>query len=76
MNSCCKDNWINIAGGEVGCEVCGNETFFTDLGISAQEIISVGGYDEPEKDGSIPTHDLEMIAFFKECEEKRKNDWN
>jgi hypothetical protein len=71
-NPCCKDNWINIAGGEVSCEKCGDETFFTDLGITAAEIISAGGYDEPQKDGTIPDHDLEMIEFFKKCEKEKK----
>lgn len=52
----------------VSCEKCGDETFFTELGISAEEIISAGGYNQLEKDGTIPDHDLEMIAFFKKCE--------
>ena len=69
INSCCKDNWINIAGGEVACEKCGEENFFTKLGITADEIIYAGGYDEPDKsDGKIPEHDLKMIKFFKEQE--------
>ena len=71
FNACCKDNWVNIAGGQVFCESCGEENFFTTLGISADEIISSGGYDEVDrKTGKIPEHDLEMIKFFKEQEKQ------
>lgn len=71
INSCCKNNWVNIAGGQVFCEACGEENFFTTLGISADEIISAGGYNEPDrKTGTIPEHDLEMIKFFNEKEKQ------
>ena len=70
INPCCKDNWVNMAGGMVACEECGNEYFFTELGISADEIISSGGYDEPDKDGAVPEHDQEMIRFFKKSEKE------
>ena len=70
MNHYCQNFWINIAGGEVHCECCHKDSFFTDLGISAEEIISAGGYDELEKDGSIPEHDLGMIQYFYECEKE------
>lgn len=72
MNHNCKNWWINNAGGQVICDVCGNEYHFANLGITAKEIIHAGEYDLVEQDG-IPEHDLEMIQFFKEEEEARKS---
>ena len=65
MNHKCKNNWINVAGGTVLCEICEKEYFFTELKITAKEIIHAGGYDTIDDDG-IPEHDLEMIQFFEE----------
>lgn len=67
MNHKCINFWINVAGGIVYCDFCGKEYFFTDLGITAKEIIHVGGYDTIDENG-IPKHDMEMIQFFKEQE--------
>lgn len=71
INKCCKDNWINVAGGVVCCEECGEENFFTDLGITADEIISAGGYNHPDPDGTIPQHDVEMMQFFYQQEKEK-----
>ena len=67
MNHKCKNNWINIAGGQVVCEICGKEYFFTELKITSKEIIHAGSYDLIESNG-IPTHDMDMIQYFRKCE--------
>lgn len=67
MNHKCKNHWINLAGGLVSCDLCGKEYFFTELGITAKEIIHAGGYDTIESDG-IPQHDMEMIQYFHKME--------
>ncbi len=72
MNHNCKNWWVNLAGGQVYCDMCGEEYFFTDLGIKAKEIIHSGEYDLIDENG-IPEHDLEMIQFFKEQEEEKKS---
>ena len=69
MNHKCKNFWFNVAGGEVCCDLCGEEYFFTDLGITAYEIIHAGGYDTIDETG-IPEHDQGMIKFFVECEQE------
>ena len=69
MNWCCKDNWVNIAGGMLGCDRCGDQTFFIELGVSAKEVIHAGGYDTIDEDG-IPQHDIEMIQFLMDTEKK------
>ena len=70
MNHKCKNWWFNVAGGEVCCNICGQEYFFTKLGITAKEIIHAGEYDLLDEKG-IPDHDLEMIQFFKKSEDKK-----
>ena len=70
MNHKCKNWFVNLAGGEVYCDICGKENFFKDIGITAQEIIDAGGYNTIDKDGKIPQHDIEMIEYFYQCEIK------
>jgi hypothetical protein len=72
MNHKCKNWWYNIAGGQVCCDICGEEYFFTELGITAKEITHAGGYDTIDDDG-IPEHDLDMIQFFIKAEKEVKN---
>ena len=67
MNHKCKNWWVNHAGGMVICDICGKDYFFTELGITAKEIIHSGGYDTIDENG-IPQHDQEMIQFFRESE--------
>lgn len=68
MNHKCKNWFINACGGEVYCDVCGNSGFFTEFGITAKDLINEGGYNDPDKDGTIPEHDVEMIEHFYQCE--------
>lgn len=70
-NPCCKENWVNIAGGQVACDICGDGYFFTELGITSKEIIHAGGYDTIDHEG-IPQHDLEMIQFLIKAEKVSK----
>ena len=69
MNHKCKNWWFNDHGGMVICDICSKSYFFTELGITAKEIIHAGGYDTIDSDG-IPQHDIEMIQFFVESEKK------
>jgi hypothetical protein len=74
MNHKCKNWFENIAGGEVQCSLCGKQSFFTKIGISAKELILSGGYNQPDEDGKVPIHDVEMIEFFYQKELEYKND--
>ena len=68
MNHKCKNWFINDCGGEVHCDVCGNGGYFTELGITAEAVINAGGYNEPDEDGKIPEHDVQMIQDFYQSE--------
>ncbi len=68
MKHKCKNSFINDCGGEIHCDVCGSSGFFTEFGITAKALINSGGYNEPDKDGKITEHDVEMIEYFYQCE--------
>lgn len=70
MNHACRKHFVYEAGGEGHCEICEKEYFFTELGISAREIIDIGGYNTPEKNGSVPKGDVDMIQYLYDIEIK------
>jgi len=65
----CGAYLVNSAGGYFECDECGDQFFFTKLGLTAEDMKQWYEYWNKPRNWNHE-HDKEMIEFFKECEAK------
>ena len=63
----CGAYLVNSAGGYFECDECGDQFFFTKLGLTAEDMKQWYEYWNKPRNWNHE-HDKEMIEFFKECD--------
>ena len=69
----CNDYTIYKAGGYFSCEHCGEEYFFTELGLKAKDLEQYYEYWNNPKDVNYE-NDKDMMEWLKKCESITKKE--